>query len=119
MNINAHDLPDRPLVILDNAVVKFLLLQLGVLDRFQFPAESEAATFFLPIGDHKTHWIIPAIFRGFEEPKENGYMFIAWPKARVSRKQAETLARAALKKHAGIMIPKNRMLFNPTPAPDS
>jgi hypothetical protein len=116
--IDVQNLPDEALIILEDSTVKLLLLQLGILDQFVFPTNSDAGSFLLPISDHKTHWITPGIFRGFSEAKENGYMFLAWPKSTLSRKQAEALARKTLIER-GFTLEKNKPLFVKSPAPTS
>ena len=90
--MNAHELPDGFFRFLDNAVVERILLQLGVRERFEFPADIEINTFFYSMDDHPTHWLLAARFRDFPDPADNGFMLIGWPKSVFSAKEAKKAA---------------------------
>lgn len=87
--MNAYDLPDEVFRFDDNSVVEKILLQLGVRERFEFPANVKSNTFFYTIDDHSTHWLLAARFRDYPNAADNGFLLIGWPKRAFSAQEAK------------------------------
>lgn len=119
MKAHANNLPPDKVVFTDIDVqAKRLFLELGVLGRFQFPTDLKSNVFFYSIDDHATHWILGARFRDFPAAKDNGYLFIAWPKKKVSAAEANQLAHNLMKKNG--FTPERRNIFiGGAPKPNS
>lgn len=91
--MNAYALPDEVVRLIDDTTVELILLQLGVRHRFEFPPNVDANALYYSIDDHPTHWILAGRFRGYPDPKDNGFTLVGWPKSQFSPFQAKHLAK--------------------------
>jgi hypothetical protein len=78
--------------IRDDEDAKVLLLECGILDKFQKRgplAEEWAET--LTYADHPTHWIIATRFTGFALASDNGFHIMCYPKSHISLQEANRI----------------------------
>ena len=110
--------PEEAYILVDDNVVKNLLLKLGVPELFsEAPKEGKFECFVL-FDNHPTHWIEVTLVTGYGNKRDDGLTFHALPKSSTPRYEIEKLFRDHCKligvKHKGPIetqqIPKQEAL---------
>lgn len=72
-----------------NGQIKEFLIKLGITGQFdQKPPQGSKETIMaIPYLHHETHFVLIALWRGYDDPKENGYRIWCFPKKRMSYEQ--------------------------------
>jgi len=80
--------PDEFFEINDDEKAKRLLLELGIISRFnKNPPSDKPTTQFVAYNENPTHHILALLYLGCEEQRGNGYLVHCLPKSRVSQKE--------------------------------
>jgi hypothetical protein len=82
--IHIEQLPNEYFTSMDDAEVKLLALQLGVLDRIQVNGPLPGSMFY-EFTTHPRHWILIVLHAGHRNPDDNGYTFQSWPKSAMTK----------------------------------
>jgi hypothetical protein len=98
--------PDKLFQFTNNARVKVLLFELGLIDKFSkvvpgVPAPTEAVT-----GECSTHYILAILFSGRTKPDDNGYVVYCFPKSQCSAEKASQVVRDILKAQGQLHLAK-------------
>ena len=74
-----------------------LLLELGVVGKFlKKPALADRWASAAGYSEHATHWVIAALFEGFPEACDNGYIVFCLPKSEFSLEQVNEVWKAQM-----------------------
>ena len=107
--MNASNLPDEIVEVFDDATVKLIAMQIGVLDRIL----NHPQTYIYVVPDHATHWMTFASYAGFKNPADNGFYLRAHPKSRYSEREWKE-STSALMEAGGMDIQGAEFLDPPT-----
>lgn len=87
---------DRMHVIQDDVDAQALMARLGIYDALKKQRDPEKNQTILLADTHPTHWCICVEYRGYEDPKDNGYAVFTHPKKHVDPVQAHMLVMQML-----------------------
>ena len=95
---------DRLVMITDTVNAERYATAFDLLDPIRRARTLPDPVWMVISENHDTHWLVVGIFRGFDNPAENGMNFMAFPKSRVSLEQVKERIRA--------YMPDNRFEIN-------
>jgi hypothetical protein len=81
--------PTAAYYLVDDAVVKSLMIQLRVPNLFAEHAQLKAFEAFVTFDNHPTHWITISLFKGHGNKRDDGLSFVAQPKNSTPRYEIE------------------------------